>query len=172
MRKVIYGCACSLDGYLADVNGGVDWLHFSKDVQEVMRRTWATADAVLYGRKTWEIATAQPMPPGTESVRNYVFSRTLKAVGHGAEVVKEEAGEFVRRLKAERGKDIIVMGGGNFAQSLFAAKVIDMVGLNVHPILLGRGLPVFHDAGRITLTLNEARTMDGGCVLMMYEVKR
>ena len=85
-------------------------------------------------------------------------------------MVKENPGEFVKKLRAASGRDIVVMGGGTFAQSLFAANVIDEVGLNVHPILLGAGLPVFYDAGRIALSLKEARVIDGGCVLMMYSV--
>jgi dihydrofolate reductase len=65
------------------------------------------------------------------------------------------------------------MGGGELAQSLFAAGVIDEVGLNVHPILLGSGVPFFRDAGRrISLELAESRVLDGGCVLMTYRVAK
>ena len=63
------------------------------------------------------------------------------------------------------------MGGGELAQSLFAAGVIDEVGLNVHPILLGSGVPFFRDAGRrISLVLAESKVIDGGCVLSTYRV--
>jgi dihydrofolate reductase len=63
------------------------------------------------------------------------------------------------------------MGGGELARSLFAAGVIDEVGLNVHPVLLGSGAPLFRDAGRrITLELAESRVIDGGCVLSTYRV--
>ena len=51
MRKVIYGGACSLDGLLADRDGAVDWLHFSKDVEAIMRESWASADTMLLGQK-------------------------------------------------------------------------------------------------------------------------
>jgi dihydrofolate reductase len=63
------------------------------------------------------------------------------------------------------------MGGGELAQSLLAAGVIDEIGLNVHPVLLGSGVPFFRDPGRrISLELAESRVIDGGCVLSTYRV--
>ncbi len=176
MRKVIYGGACSLDGYFADRDGGIDWLRFSKDVEGIMRQSWATTDTLLLGRKTWEWTTAQqgagPDDPSVTAVKSYVFSRTLTAIpGKGAELVTSDAGEFVRRLKSQPGKDIIVMSGGNFATSLLQAGVIDEIGLNIHPVLLGGGPPAFLDPGaRVALELTECRQLEGGCVFVRYAV--
>ena len=173
MRKVIYGGACSLDGFLADAHGQVDWLHYSKDVEAVMARTWATVDTVLFGRKTWQVAAAAGGGPSGLQVKSYVFSKTLTGLPEAAgELVTDDAGLFVRALKQQPGKDMIVMSGGNLARSLFQAGVIDEVGLNIHPILLGSGVPAFVDPGvRIALELVESRVMDGGCVLVDYRVK-
>ena len=173
MRTVTYGAACSLDGFIAPSDGSMDWLHFSRDVQEYMATYWATIDTMLMGRKTWEVAVGQGGGGGggTKGITTYIFSRTLDRVGHGAQLVREDAGEFVRQLKEQPGKGICVMGGGELAQSLFAAGVIDEVGLNVHPILLGSGVPFFRDAGRrISLVLAESKVIDGGCVLSTYRV--
>ena len=174
MRTVTYGAACSLDGFIAPTDGSMDWLHFSPEVQEYMSTYWASIDTMLMGRKTWEVAVGQGGGGGgggTKGITTYVFSRTLDRVGHGAKLVREDAGEFVRHLKEQPGKGICVMGGGELAQSLFAAGVIDEVGLNVHPILLGSGVPFFRDAGRrISLELAESRVIDGGCVLSTYRV--
>ena len=174
MRTVTYGAACSLDGFIAPQDGSMDWLHFSRDVQEFIATYWATIDTVLMGRRTWEVALGKGGGGGgggSKGITTYVFSRTLERVGHGAHLVREDAGEFVRRLKEQPGKGICVMGGGELAQSLFAAGVIDEVGLNVHPILLGSGVPFFRDPGRrISLDLAESRVIDGGCVLITYRV--
>jgi dihydrofolate reductase len=177
MRKVIYGGACSLDGFFTDRNGGVDWLIYGKDVEAIMRQSWANVDTILLGRKTWEWAASQPGPADDSAfagVKSYVFSRTLKSLpDQKAQLVSSDAGEFVRKLKREPGKDMIVMSGGNFAASLFKAGVVDEVGLNVHPVLLGAGAPAFLDAGaRINLELTETRQLEGGCVLVKYDVKR
>jgi dihydrofolate reductase len=173
MRKVIYGGACSLDGFLADRSGAIDWLHFSKAVQQIMAKQWATVDTILFGRKTFEFAAAQGGGPGMNGVNAYVLSRTLTtSPAKGVELVSSDAGEFVRALKSKPGKDIIVMSGGNLASSLLRAGVVDEVGFNIHPVLLGAGVPAFLDTGgRIKLELIETRALDGGCVLVTYRVK-
>ena len=175
MRTVTYGAACSLDGFIAPPDGSMDWLHFSKDVQKFMTDYWKSIDTVLMGRKTWEASIAMSGGGGggggSSKIATYIFSRTLESVGHGAQLVREDAGEFVRQLKEKPGKGICVMGGGELAQSLLAAGVIDEVGMNVHPILLGSGVPLFRDAGRrIKLELGESRVIDGGCVMSTYRV--
>jgi dihydrofolate reductase len=173
MRKVIYGGACSLDGFLTDRDGGIDWLHFSKDVQQIMAKSWATADTSLLGRKTWQVAAAPSGGGGAmPGVTAYVFSRTLTKAPDGATLVSRDAGTFVRNLKAQPGKDIVVMSGGNLATSLLQEGVIDEIGFNVHPVLLGAGTPAFLDPGRrVQLELTESRALDGGCVLVTYRVK-
>jgi dihydrofolate reductase len=174
MRKVVYGGACSLDGFVAGPGGAIDWLHFSEDVQQILAATWANTDALLIGRKTWDVSVAAGGGGSMKGVKSYLFSRTLTASpARGVELVREDAGAFVRALKAVPGKDIVVMSGGNLAASLFAEGVIDEVGLNVHPLLLGSGVPAFLDAGiRVPLALDECRPIDGGCVLLRYRVVR
>lgn len=79
----------------------------------------------------------------------------------------------MRALKQQPGKGIMVMSGGNLARSLFEADVIDEVGLNIHPLLLGSGVPASLDAGRrVPFELTECRALDGGCVFVTYRVKR
>jgi dihydrofolate reductase len=175
VRTVTYGGAVSLDGFLAGPGGALDWLHFSRDVQQIIAEYWKNVDTVLMGRKTYAAGEEQSGGvPEMPSVRTYVFSRTLTAVrGAGVELVAGEAAAFVRDLKQRPGKEICVMGGGELAQSLLAADLIDEVGLNIHPILLGSGVPVFRDPGRrVKLTLTECREIDGGCILARYRVAR
>lgn len=187
MRTVTYGGACSLDGFLAGSDGSLDWLHFSSDVNEIMSSYWKTIDTLVMGRKTWEVSQAQFEKEMTKKAReigagggddagmeSYVFSRTLRAIDMpGVTLVADDAGEFVRALKKKKGKGICVFGGGDFARSLFEADVIDEVGLNVHPVLLGAGVPVFLDPKhRVRLDLTECRQLHGGCVFVNYRVKR
>ena len=178
MRTVTYGAACSLDGFIAAKDGSLDWLHFSRDVQDFMATFWKSIDTILMGRKTWDVATAMGGGGGgggggSSKIKTYVFSRTLKTISQrGVALVSGDAPEFVRDLKGKPGKGICVMGGGNLARSLFDAGVIDEVGMNMHPVLLGSGIPLFLDPGhRIALELVENRTIDGGCVLAQYRVK-
>ncbi|HEU4418331.1 MAG TPA: dihydrofolate reductase family protein [Planctomycetota bacterium] len=173
MRHVTYGAACSLDGFIARTDGGVDWLRFTPDAQAVMRDYWSRIDTVLMGRKTWEVAASSGASGGGyPGVASFVFSRTLERLPHrGAELVREDAAGFVRALKQSPGKDICVMGGGDFARSLLEAGVIDEIGINVHPVVLGSGVPLFLDPRRqVDLELTECRQMAEGCVLLRYRV--
>jgi dihydrofolate reductase len=186
MRTVTYGGAVSLDGFLAGANGAIDWLHFSKDVQDVMTRFWKDVDTILMGRRTYDFAVSSGREASTgkkrtkdksrnePAVRTYVFSRTLQSIDEpGVELVKEDAVEFVRRLKRRPGKKICLMGGGELAQSLLAADLVDRVSLNIHPILLGSGIPTFRDPGRrVKLMMEECRPLEGGCILVNYTVIR
>jgi dihydrofolate reductase len=91
---------------------------------------------------------------------------------HKVEIISEDAADFIRRLKQEDGKDICMMGGGLLAKSLFEADLIDEIGFNIHPVLLGSGIPVFHEMSRqIDLELIECRQWKTGCVLVTYRVK-
>jgi dihydrofolate reductase len=178
MRKVVYGAACSLDGFIAATDGSVDWLHWSDDVSRIMQEYWSGADTLLMGRKTWQVASGSSAGGGAGNemagMHSYVFSRTLDRIDQpGVTLVKEDAGDFVRALKKKKGKNIIVLGGGELGQSLFEADVIDEVGLNIQPVLLGAGVPIFHDTRtRIKLELTRCEQLHGGCVLIDYRVKR
>ena len=176
MRTVTYGAACSLDGFITAADGGMDWLHFSPDVHAVMGAYWQTVDTILMGRRTWEFAATQGNGGGggsTTGVTTYVFSRTMESIDRpGVRLVSSDAGAFVRDLKAQPGGGICVMGGGELGTALLEAGVVDEVGLNIHPVLLGAGTPLFRDAHRrIPLELIENRTIDGGCVLATYRVR-
>jgi hypothetical protein len=67
MRTVTYGAACTLDGFIAGSDGAIDWLHFSRDVENVMAQYWSTVDAVLMCRKTWQVAAAHAAVDGATS---------------------------------------------------------------------------------------------------------
>jgi dihydrofolate reductase len=134
---------------------------------------WTTIDTVLMGRKTFEVAARGGQANGYPGVKNFVFSRTLKKEpGGSVTIISDDAVEFVRGLKEKDGKDICLMGGGELARPLFEAGLIDEIGFNIHPVLLGKGIPVFHPMSRqIDLELKECRAFTNGCVYVTYRVK-
>ena len=172
MRKVIFGGANSLDNYFARRNDAVDWLLWSKEVSSITARVWKTVDTVVMGRRTYEAA----LRLGTTSypgVKNYVLSRTMKQTpDKEIEIISTDAAGFIRDLKDQRGKDICVMGGGLLAKSLLEAGLIDEIGLNIHPVLLGSGIPLFHEMShQIDLELLDCQRFKTGCVFVSYRVK-
>jgi dihydrofolate reductase len=178
---VIFGGANSLDNFFARKDGGMDWLMWSDEAAEIMKDLWPRFDTIVMGRKTWAAAQEQFSEEEIEKARSlgsgmeeYVFSRTLPAgaMKGGYEIVNSDPGEFVRKLKAQEGKDICVMGGGDLARTLFEAGVIDEIGFNIHPVLLGSGIPLFYEMNRqIDLELIECRSFKNGCVYVLYRVK-
>jgi dihydrofolate reductase len=174
VRKVTFGGANSLDNYFARPDHAVDWLLWSEEAAAVMTDYWKAIDTVLMGRKTYEVAVR--MGQGGKAypgVKSYVFSRTLEEGSHdGVTIIRREAAEFVRDLKGQDGRDICLMGGGDLARSLFEAGLIDEIGFNIHPVLLGTGIPLFHPMDRqIDLELLECRPFKNGCVYVSYRVK-
>ena len=175
MRKVTFRVANSLDNYIARKDGSFDWILGGEEANSVMTELWKNIDTVLIGRKTYEpvLESGKPFPtyPG---VKNYVLSRVLtESPDENVEIIGEDVVEFVRRLKTEEGKDIFVMGGGLLAKPLFEANLIDEVGVNIHPVLLGSGIPLFHEMSQqIDLELTECKTFKNGCISVTYRVKR
>ena len=185
MRKVTLGLANSLDNYIARKDGGSDWLHWSAEVAEISSKFLKTVDVILIGRKTYEIMLGfgQTSYPGA---KNYVFSRSKKKrealkkklaakkkPNRNVEIVAEDAANFVSELKKRKGKGIVVFGGGELAKSLFEADLIDEVVLNIHPVLLGSGIPLFHEMKKqIDLELLECKILAGGYLAVTYRIKR
>ena len=179
MRKVTYGGAISLDGFLAGPDEAIDWLRWSDDAAKIAAESFKGVDAMLMGRKTFEFGQKMGGGPKLTGVTTYVFSRTLAAVPEGTELVREDAADFVRRLKSGEGAStslrtgggILVMGGGELGSALIEAGLVDEIGFSVHPVLLGGGVPALRPmARRVELELVEARPIAKGCVLMRYRV--
>lgn len=175
MRKLVFSVANSLDNYIARADGAVDWLLFSDDVREEMSRLWKSIDTVVMGRKTYEAALGLgDGPPSVPGVHTYVLSRTLDDVDRGdTTVVRSDVVPFVRELRQREGKDIFFMGGGEIARPLFEEGLIDEIGLCVHPVLLGNGVPLYRPLDRqLDLELVDCRAVEHGCVFLTYRVAR
>ena len=174
MRKVTFGGASSLDNFIARIDNSVDWLKWGPEAAAVMKELWESIDTMVMGRKTWDVAmAANPGGVSHPGIRTYLCSRTLTATPNPSVELSADAVLLLRQLRKEKGKDIYVMGGGELAAPLLEAGLIDEIGLNVHPVLLGAGVPLFHHmAHQLDLELLEARPFKNGCVLVRYRVKR
>ncbi|MDX6694368.1 MAG: hypothetical protein QOF02_1971 [Blastocatellia bacterium] len=175
MRKVTFGGANSLDNFIARRDDAVDWLLWGKEANAIMAKFWKTIDTIVMGRKTYEVGLklSEGRSNPYAGVKSYVFSRTLKqSPDKAVEIISTDAAEFVLDLKKSEGKDICVMGGGLLAKSLFEADLIDEISFNIHPVLLGSGIPLFYEMNhQIDLELLECKPFKNGCVYVSYRVK-
>jgi dihydrofolate reductase len=173
MRKVTYGGAVSLDLYLAGPGEAIDWLRWSDDSAKIAAESFKGVDTMLMGRKTFEFGQKMGGGPTLRGVTTYVFSRTLERLPDTADavLVREDVADVVRGWKGEPGGGILVMGGGELGSALIEAGLVDEIGLSVHPILLGGGIPAFRPMKRrAELELIEARPIARECVLVRYRV--
>jgi dihydrofolate reductase len=160
MRTVVYGCAMSLDGFIAGPNGEYDWIVMDPDIDfaAAMRRF----DTFLVGRKTFEMMRrmAESAPP-TPGIRQIVFSRTLRAADCPQATLSDDAATVVADLRKQPGKDIALFGGGELFRSLLAAGLVDEVSVSVVPVLLGGGVPLLPPpTARARLALKKHRVYE------------
>ncbi|MGH9766545.1 MAG: dihydrofolate reductase family protein [Blastocatellia bacterium] len=178
MRKIVYSLTNSLDNFIARADGGADWILMGDEVMNEFPKFFASFDTILIGRKTYDQTLLQSPETGQEmagfmEMKTYVFSRTMKeSPDAGVKIISDNAGEFVRSLKNESGKDIWLFGGGILAASLLRERLVDEIGVAIQPILLGSGIPLFPDVGlRVDLQLLECKTYKNGLVGLRYQVK-
>jgi len=169
-RRVRYQVAMSLDGYIAAPNGEADWIVMDDDID--FKALFAQFDTFLVGRKTFEAMGGRAMGGG-KGTKTIVFSRTLKPHDHPrVTVVADRIAETVAALRAEKGTDIWLFGGGSLFRSLLAAGVVDTVEVAIMPVLLGAGTPLLPSpASAATLTLTGHKVYPKtGIVLLEYAV--
>src|SRR5215831_16663498 len=117
MRRVIYGCAMSLDGYIAGPNGEYDWIVIDPEIDFAAMS--ARFDTFLIGRKTFEaMARMGGDTKAVPGIRNIIFSRTMKPNDHPRVTIKADAESEVGELRTKPGKDIALFGGGELFRSL------------------------------------------------------
>lgn len=173
MRKLKYYVATTLDGFIAREDG--TWDCFVQEGEHITDylESLKLFDAVIMGRKTYEVGLKVGVTNPYPTMKQYVVSRTMKeSPDENVELVSNNVVEVVKNLKNEPGKDIYLCGGGDLAAMLFAENLIDAVILKVHPVLIGSGIPAFKEIVRQTnLKLVDSKTFSTGVVLLDYEVK-
>lgn len=173
MRRLRYNVACSLDGFIADPDGGYDWLVDDPSID--FDALYAQFDTFVMGRKTWEVmqamGDANPLGPG-KGKRVIVASRTL-APQDGVTLVRDDVEAAVAALKAETSAhDLWLFGGSELAGALFAAGLVDRVEVAVMPVLLTRGIPLLPAGGQQRLVLASAQSLPSGIQMLAYDVVR
>ena len=121
-RKIIVLVATSADGFIARPDGSVDWLDRPMPKGSYgMGAFYQSIDTILWGRKTYEVALdfQKKGVPGSAfdtKIKNYVFTRSLpqSEAPEGVEILNEPVKAFAARLRKTNGKDIWMMGGGDY----------------------------------------------------------
>jgi dihydrofolate reductase len=180
--KVIYSMSPSLDGFIADRSGGIDWSAPDAELHRFHNQRVAGIGVQLLGRRLYEVMTywdtVEEDPASDEielefariwkALPKIVFSRTLTEVTGNATLATEEVADVVARLKQEQEGDIAV-GGAGLAAACIERNLVDEYELFFNPVVLGGGTPYFPAfEGRIDLELAETRTFGSRVVYLRY----
>ena len=190
MRKIIFLMHVSLDGLVAGPNGEMDWITYNDAVEQSGHVLHASTDTALYGRNTYEmmnaywpqvLAAPETMPGANaegaqnharwyDAVTKIVISKSLSDLDRkNTVVIGDNLAEEITRIKQQPGKDIWLLGSPAAAQTLMNLGLIDEYRLNINPIVLGRGKPLFANLTHpLNLKLLEAKTLEGGVVTLRY----
>lgn len=166
MRNVELFIAMSLDGYIADSNGGVGWLagQGEEDAPDVYAEFVKGIDTVVMGWNTYHQIVTELSPDEWvyDDFTTYVVTHRKQTSSDKIRFVEESPVELVQKLRQESGKAIWICGGADLIQQLVREEQIDRYFITVIPTILGAGIRLFGNAGHeIKLKLLQTRAYDG-----------
>lgn len=185
MRKLIFFMHTSLDGFVAGLNGEMDWIKVDDAIFDFVSTMTDQADTALYGRVTYQMMenywpTAAEKPNASKhdiehsrwynNVSKIVLSTTIKETGqNNTKVISENISGSINKIKQQDGKNILIFGSPSASNSLLNKGLVDEFWVFVNPILLGQGIPLFKDIPEsIKLSLLETKTFDNGVIALHY----
>ncbi len=182
MRNIIVEAEVSLDG----VMGGESpefWTQVFKyhgeDVLDYLKNLLFTPDALLLGRKTYEIfAQVWPSRNGEEADRinsmpKYVASRSLKEpLAWNATLMEGDIANEIGKLKEQPGRDLLQYGVGELTQTMLQHGLVDELRLVVFPFVFGRGPRVFENFDTTSLKLLDTKTFSTGAIALHYQPRQ
>jgi dihydrofolate reductase len=166
-----------------DRRGGFDrggWVaaHFDEATGEFVNSVFERADALLLGRRTWEIFEAywphhdegDVVSHGINVLPKYVPSTTLKAPGwQNTHVIATDVEKAIRGLKEKPGRELQVHGSGELLRWLLERDLVDELHLQIHPVVVGGGMRLFPERGQThDLELVESRSTPSGVTIQTY----
>ena len=176
-RKIILNLAMSLDGYIAEKDGGFDWIKGDGDKSNDTNKQFnfpnfiESLDIVVMGKRAFLDA-----PSGTmemfKSQKIYVTSNEKLNTKYNVEFINGDIVSQILELKKEDGKDIWLFGGAGSIDPFIKADVIDEYIVGIIPIILGEGIPLFLENNpRLKLHLDES-TVQGGVIISRYSKRK
>ncbi|GII94187.1 dihydrofolate reductase family protein [Sinosporangium siamense] len=189
MRKLVYYIGMTLDGFIAGPDGETDFFPVTQDVLDHITEHYPetlpthirgplgadvpnrTFDTGVMGLATYEPALRAGITNPYAHLRQYLVSTTTPhSPDPDVTLISADVAEAVRRLKAEDGGDIYLIGGARLAGSLLPE--IDTLIVKLYPVVAGQGIPLFTTGFTPThLTLRDTTTLSGGTLVLTYDRK-
>ena len=167
MRKITLYIAMSLDGYIADSNGNVDWLSGQCDDIENANTYSAfikDIDTVVMGWNTYYQVVTELSPDewAYSQLTSYIITHRILPSTDKLKFVQENPCDLVQRLKRQPGQGIWICGGAEIIHPLIQADLIDEYYISIIPILLGSGIQLWKETGnKVKLKLIRTQSYNG-----------
>ena len=183
MRKLIYGMIVSVDGFIEDRNGKIEWTTPDEEIHRHFNTLERDTVLHLCGRKLYEVMEFWRTAEQTQSLNDYeiefarlylskskvVYSKTLEKVAPGDNLIREIDIEYIKNQKKLPG-EYISIGGADLAGSFMQLNLIDEIRLYILPIVLGGGKPMFHSQQhKFNMKLVETKNFESGMILLRYQ---
>lgn len=175
MKKIILYIAASLDGRIAEPDGGFEFLSgypITEEMNYGYNEFIASIDTIIMGGRSWRELDAMDAMGSYKDKTVYVVSRNDWGAKKGISFITENVTERITSLRNEAGKDIWLFGGGELVAMLLAADLVDEMRINYIPVILGKGIPLFPEqpaASKWELTGNT--TCNSGVLMVDYRKK-
>jgi len=171
-KRVILYIAMSLDGYIADINGNVNWIEGDNSIPNDDDDTMGnytkfidTVDTILMGFNTYEqiVTTLSPQKWPYEGLKSYVFTnKRLVSQSTDIEFTNNSPAEIINTIRGFYGKNIWVCGGAILANEIIKENLIDEYHITIIPTILGDGISLFkHNNPNISLRLISTDNING-----------
>ena len=187
MRKIIAFMHLSLDGFVAGLNGEMDWIKVDEEIFDYVGLRISKGDTALYGRVTYQMMenywpTAGDKPSATKhdiehakwynKVHKVVLSKTLKSADlTNTTIISDKLSDKINEIKHQAGGEILLFGSPTATHSLIHQNLIDGYWLFVNPIIIGSGIPLFAGVkDKIKLKLLTTRQFTCGVTELNYTV--
>ncbi|HEY8179381.1 MAG TPA: dihydrofolate reductase family protein [Candidatus Limnocylindria bacterium] len=187
MRQLVSYMFTSLDGYIADDDGALDWVPIDHELMDFANEHFATVAGIVFGRHIYEgfveywdhLDAADPATTEDEvrfaeifaATPRIVASRTLESAEPRTTLIRNDVVGRIATLKADASADLALVAGPALRSELAAAGLVDRLLVLMVPVVLGSGIRHFADGTRgLRLQLNDTRRFAGGVMLLDYQV--
>jgi dihydrofolate reductase len=185
-RKIFLFMMVSLDGYFEGLDHDLSWHHVDEEFNDFAQAQMKEADTILFGRRTYQLmesfwpgkAGLEGDPQVAQLMNNtpkIVVSRNLENVTETkiwkhVLLIRENVEEEIRRLKNEKGGDIILLASSNLCVSLLEWGLLDEVRIMINPVVIGNGTPLFYGLQeKVSFKLTKTRKFASGNILLYYQ---
>jgi dihydrofolate reductase len=183
MRKLKLQVQMTVDGFIAGINGEMDWTarDWDDELKKYVGEITEPVDCIILGRKLAQGFTphwaSHPEEEGADkfnTTKKVVFTKTLeKSEWDNTVLAKDDLVEEIAKLKKQDGKDIIAYGGATFVSALIKHGLIDEFHLFINPTAIGNGMSIFKELeGKQNLVLVKSTSFHCGIVVLNYEPQR